>query len=71
MCYDDDDDCDNDYDIHILILTPPLPPLSLQVPNVAWQSFLQLGLEFPPYILGITVTIGKCMCMCVCVHVVV
>lgn len=33
----------------------------LQVPNVAWQSFLQLGLEFPPFVLGITVTIGSGM----------
>lgn len=33
----------------------------LQVPNVAWQSYLQLALDFPPSILGITVTIGSFM----------
>jgi hypothetical protein len=33
----------------------------LQVPNVAWQSYLQLGLDFPPWILGMTVTIGSLM----------
>jgi len=33
----------------------------LQVPNVAWQSYLQLALHFPPYILGLTVTIGSFM----------
>ena len=27
-----------------------------QVPNVAWQSFLQLSLHFQPWILGLTVT---------------
>ena len=33
----------------------------LQVPNVAWQSYLQLALEFPPSVLGITVTLGSFM----------
>lgn len=33
----------------------------LQVPNVAWQSYLQLTLKFPPYILGLTVILGSFM----------
>lgn len=33
----------------------------LQVPNVAWQSYLQLALHFPSWILGLTVTIGSFM----------
>lgn len=32
-----------------------------QVPNVAWQSYLQLCLEFPPWILGATVILGSFM----------
>lgn len=32
-----------------------------QVPNVAWQSFLQLNLEFPAWILGMTVILGSFM----------
>eukprot|EP01038_Epipyxis_sp_PR26KG_P012294 gene12294-16485_t len=32
-----------------------------QIPNVAWQSFLQLGLNFEPWILGLTVIIGTFM----------
>jgi hypothetical protein len=30
----------------------------LQIPNVAWQSYLQLDLNFPSYILGINVILG-------------
>ena len=33
----------------------------LQVPNVAWQSYLQLSLNFPPWVLGLTVTLGSFM----------
>lgn len=33
----------------------------LQVPNVAWQSYLQLSLHFPSWILGLTVTVGSFM----------
>jgi len=33
----------------------------LQVPNVAWQSYLQLNLEFPAWILGMTVILGSFM----------
>ena len=33
----------------------------LQVPNVAWQSFLQLTLHFEPFILGLMVAVGSCM----------
>jgi hypothetical protein len=33
----------------------------LQVPNVAWQSYLQLTLKFPPWILGLTVILGSFM----------
>jgi hypothetical protein len=32
-----------------------------QVPNVAWQSYLQLTLQFPPWILGLTVILGSFM----------
>lgn len=32
-----------------------------QIPNVAWQSFLQLSLHFEPWILGLTVTLGSFM----------
>lgn len=32
-----------------------------QVPNVAWQSFLQLSLNFPGWILGATVILGSFM----------
>ncbi len=32
-----------------------------QVPNVAWQSYLQLSLEFPGWILGSTVILGSFM----------
>ena len=32
-----------------------------QIPNVAWQSFLQLSLRFEPWILGLTVTLGSFM----------
>jgi len=32
-----------------------------QVPNVAWQSYLQLTLHFEPWILGLTVTLGSFM----------
>jgi hypothetical protein len=32
-----------------------------QVPNVAWQSYLQLALEFPGWILGMTVILGSFM----------
>lgn len=32
-----------------------------QVPNVAWQSYLQLTLHFPPWILGLTVILGSFM----------
>lgn len=32
-----------------------------QVPNVAWQSYLQLTLNFPPWILGLTVILGSFM----------
>lgn len=32
-----------------------------QVPNVAWQSYLQLTLKFPPWILGLTVILGSFM----------
>jgi len=32
-----------------------------QVPNVAWQSYLQLALHFEPWILGLTVTLGSFM----------
>ena len=31
----------------------------LQVPNVAWQSYLQLTLEFPAWILGLVSLIFK------------
>ena len=33
----------------------------LQIPNVAWQSYLQLTLHFPPWILGLTVILGSFM----------
>ena len=33
----------------------------MQVPNVAWQSYLQLALHFPASVLGITVTVGSFM----------
>jgi hypothetical protein len=33
----------------------------MQVPNVAWQSYLQLTLKFPPYVLGLTVILGSFM----------
>lgn len=33
----------------------------LQVPNVAWQSYLQLNLEFPAWMLGMTVILGSFM----------
>ena len=32
-----------------------------QIPNVAWQSYLQLTLHFEPWILGLTVTLGSFM----------
>lgn len=32
-----------------------------QVPNVAWQSYLQLNLQFPAWILGMTVILGSFM----------
>jgi hypothetical protein len=32
-----------------------------QVPNVAWQSYLQLGLNFPSWVLGMTVLLGSFM----------
>ena len=32
-----------------------------QVPNVAWQSYLQLSLKFPAWILGMTVILGSFM----------
>ena len=32
-----------------------------QIPNVAWQSYLQLTLHFPPWILGLTVILGSFM----------
>jgi hypothetical protein len=32
-----------------------------QIPNVAWQSYLQLTLKFEPWILGLTVTMGSFM----------
>ena len=33
----------------------------MQIPNVAWQSYLQLSLDFPNWVLGLTVTIGSFM----------
>jgi len=33
----------------------------LQVPNVAWQSYLQLCLHFEPWVLGLSVTLGSFM----------
>jgi hypothetical protein len=33
----------------------------LQVPNVAWQSYLQLSLHFEPWVLGLSVTLGSFM----------
>mmetsp|Transcript_17451 Transcript_17451/g.38704 ORF Transcript_17451/g.38704 Transcript_17451/m.38704 type:complete len:584 (+) Transcript_17451:166-1917(+) len=33
----------------------------LQIPNVAWQSYLQLTLHFPAWILGLTVILGSFM----------
>ena len=33
----------------------------LQVPNVAWQSFLQLSLHFEPWMLGLSVILGSLM----------
>ena len=33
----------------------------LQVPNVAWQSYLQLTLHFEPWIIGLTATVGSVM----------
>jgi hypothetical protein len=32
-----------------------------QIPNVSWQSYLQLSLHFEPWILGLTVTLGSFM----------
>lgn len=32
-----------------------------QVPNVAWQSYLQLSLNFPSWVLGMTVLLGSFM----------
>jgi len=33
----------------------------LQIPNVAWQSFLQLTLKFSPHLLGLSVCLGSLM----------
>jgi len=33
----------------------------LQIPNVAWQSYLQLSLNFPAYVLGLSVILGSFM----------
>eukprot|EP01035_Chromulina_nebulosa_P019522 gene19522-25419_t len=33
----------------------------MQVPNVAWQSYLQLSLHFEPWVLGLTVILGSFM----------
>jgi hypothetical protein len=33
----------------------------LQVPNVSWQSYLQLALHFEPWVLGLTVILGSFM----------
>jgi hypothetical protein len=33
----------------------------LQVPNVAWQSYLQLTLHFPSWVLGLSVLLGSIM----------
>ena len=33
----------------------------LQIPNVAWQSYLQLSLHFPNWVLGLTVMVGSFM----------
>ena len=32
-----------------------------QVPNVAWNSYIQLTLGFPPWILGVTLVLGSLM----------
>jgi len=32
-----------------------------QIPNVAWQSYLQLTLDFPAWILGLDVLLGSIM----------
>jgi hypothetical protein len=39
----------------------------LQIPNVAWQSYLQLSLHFKPWLL-VSRYKTDCVCVCVCVR---